>query len=119
MVGSWLMVRLEQNTSSQIQHRYRYIVLSFSVRCGSFLIPYIYNISSNGSHVNSVKPLFQIFSKKFFWDSLLIYLDYADIIGMESEVSMNLFAIAVIFGSPVILYSVMIASTFIDIWKGR
>ena len=49
----------------------------------------------------------------------MIYLDYADIIGMESEVSMNLFAIAVIFGSPVILYSVMIVSTFIDIWKGR
>ena len=49
----------------------------------------------------------------------MIFLDYADIIGMESEVSMNLFAIAVIFGSPVILYSAMIVSTFVDIWKGR
>ena len=49
----------------------------------------------------------------------MIFLDYADIIDMESEVSMNLFAIAVIFGSPVILYSAMIVSTFVDIWKGR
>lgn len=32
---------------------------------------------------------------------------------------MNLFAVAMIFGSPVILYSAMIVSTFIDIWKGR
>lgn len=49
----------------------------------------------------------------------MISLDYADIIDKESEVSMNLFAVAVIFGSPVILYSAMILSMVIDIWKGR
>jgi len=32
---------------------------------------------------------------------------------------MNLLAIAVIFGSPVILYSAMILSMIIDVWKGR
>ena len=32
---------------------------------------------------------------------------------------MNLFAVAMIFGSPVILYSAMIVAIFVDIWKGR
>lgn len=32
---------------------------------------------------------------------------------------MNIFAVAMILGSPVILYTAMIAAMFVDIWKGR